>query len=105
MFPVFDRRLAVAAALCLAPLGTAALADPAVAPQDQPAPAVTPAAPAEAAPPVAPAPAPAEPEAPAAASAKDDERICRYVKLDMSSRRKTKVCRTVEEWRELNNPR
>jgi hypothetical protein len=35
----------------------------------------------------------------------DDKRICRYVKLDASSRRKTKVCRTVEEWRELNNIR
>jgi hypothetical protein len=35
----------------------------------------------------------------------DPERICRYVKLDASSRRKTKVCRTVEEWRELNNIR
>lgn len=35
----------------------------------------------------------------------EDERICRYVRLDMSSRRKTKVCRTVEQWRELNNIR
>lgn len=35
----------------------------------------------------------------------EPERICRYVKLDTSSRRKTKVCRTVEEWRELNNIR
>ena len=34
-----------------------------------------------------------------------DERVSRYVKLGMSSRRKTKVCRTVEEWREINNPR
>jgi hypothetical protein len=38
-------------------------------------------------------------------TATEDKRICRYVKLDMSSRRKTKVCRTVEEWREINNPR
>ena len=105
MFPVFVRRLAVAAALCFAPLGAAALADPAVAPQDQPAPAATPAPPADAAPPAAPAPAQVEPEAPAEATAEEDKRICRYVKLDMSSRRKTKVCRTVEEWRELNNPR
>ena len=35
----------------------------------------------------------------------EDERICRYIKLDMSSRRKTKICRTTEEWRELGNPR
>lgn len=36
---------------------------------------------------------------------KEDKRICRYVRLDASSRRKTKVCRTKEGWRELNNPR
>jgi len=35
----------------------------------------------------------------------EDKRVCRYVKLDASSRRKTKVCRTTEEWRELNNIR
>ena len=34
-----------------------------------------------------------------------EERICRYIKLDMSSRRKTKVCRTVDEWNALNNQR
>lgn len=59
-------------------------------------------------------PAPAEPES-AKAETKDtaetaeakteDERICRHIKLDMSSRRKTKICRTTEEWRELGNPR
>lgn len=38
-------------------------------------------------------------------TAGEDKRICRYVKVDASSRRKTKVCRTVEEWRDLNNPR
>jgi len=38
-------------------------------------------------------------------AAAEDKRICRYVKLDASSRRKTKVCRTTEEWRELGNPR
>ena len=37
--------------------------------------------------------------------ATEPARICRYVRLDMSSRRKTKVCRTTEQWRELNNPR
>jgi hypothetical protein len=41
----------------------------------------------------------------ATSEATGDKRICRYVKLDPSSRRKTKVCRTVEEWRELNNIR
>lgn len=46
-------------------------------------------------------------EAPAetAETKSDDERICRHIKLDMSSRRKTKICRTTEEWRELGNPR
>jgi hypothetical protein len=38
-------------------------------------------------------------------AAAEDKRICRYVKLETASRRKTKVCRTTEEWRELNNPR
>jgi hypothetical protein len=38
-------------------------------------------------------------------TAAEDKRICRYVKLETASRRKTKVCRTTEEWRELNNPR
>lgn len=41
----------------------------------------------------------------ATAVAEEDKLICRYVKLDTASRRKTKVCRTVEGWRELNNPR
>ena len=35
----------------------------------------------------------------------EEERICRYIKLDISSRRKTKVCRTTQEWVELGNPR
>jgi hypothetical protein len=41
----------------------------------------------------------------APAEAEADKVTCRYVKLDTASRRKTKVCRTVEGWRELNNPR
>ena len=41
----------------------------------------------------------------APAQAEVDKIVCRYVKLDTASRRKTKVCRTVEGWRELNNPR
>ncbi|MEL7197017.1 MAG: hypothetical protein AAGL10_01775 [Pseudomonadota bacterium] len=41
-----------------------------------------------------------------AAEAKaEDEVTCRYVRLDTSSRRKSKVCRTKEGWLELNNPR
>lgn len=37
-----------------------------------------------------------------APEAKEDKRICRRVATDMSSRRKTKVCLTKEEWREFN---
>jgi hypothetical protein len=71
--------------------------------QDAPA-APTPPASDETAP--QPAPGSSEPAATAAAPAEaEPERICRYVKLDASSRRKTKVCRTTEEWRELNNIR
>lgn len=44
-------------------------------------------------------------DAPSDDASADDKIICRYVKLDTASRRKTKVCRTTEEWRELNNPR
>ena len=44
-------------------------------------------------------------EAKGAEATAEPERICRYVKIDASSRRKTKVCRTVDEWRELNNIR
>ena len=35
----------------------------------------------------------------------EPERICRYIKLDTASRRKTKICRTTDEWRDLGNPR
>jgi hypothetical protein len=45
-------------------------------------------------------------EAPAETGAEaEPERICRYVKLDTASRRKTKICRTTDEWRDLGNPR
>ncbi|QIQ86179.1 hypothetical protein [Erythrobacter sp.] len=37
--------------------------------------------------------------------AKEDKRICRRIRTDMSSRRKTRVCLTAEEWRELNQRR
>ncbi len=54
---------------------------------------------------------PAGAEIPAKASeevekeAKEPKRICRRVKLDMSSRRATKVCKTADEWREFNQRR
>lgn len=35
----------------------------------------------------------------------EEELICRSIRLDMSSRRKTRVCRTEEGWRELNQQR
>lgn len=35
----------------------------------------------------------------------EEKRICRRVKLDMSSRRATKVCKTKEGWREFNQRR
>lgn len=43
-----------------------------------------------------------ETEAPAAAQPKDEEKICRYVRMDMSSRRKERVCLTKEGWVEFN---
>lgn len=50
----------------------------------------------------APDAAPAETaEAPEA----EEELICRSIRLDMSSRRKTRVCRTEEGWRQLNQQR
>lgn len=53
-------------------------------------------------------PATTEPaqQAPVAAEeAKEEELICRSIRLDMSSRRKTRVCRTEEGWRLLNQQR
>lgn len=47
-----------------------------------------------------------KPEALAAPEAKTEEkRICRRVRLDASSRRATKVCKTSEEWRLFNQRR
>jgi hypothetical protein len=37
--------------------------------------------------------------------AKEGEKICKRVALDVDSRRKEKLCLTRDEWRELNNPR
>ena len=39
------------------------------------------------------------------AEEKKDERICRYIRTDTSSRRKTKVCMTADQWRENNQAR
>lgn len=101
MFPASPRLIAAAACLCLAPLGTAALADHADTAAKPKAPASQ-EQPAEPAPPAAPAPAPAP--ADVDVEADQDKRICKSVRADPSSRRKTRVCRTMEEWRELNIP-
>lgn len=46
------------------------------------------------------------PQVPVAAEQPEEEKIiCRSIRLDMSSRRKTRVCRTEEEWRQLNQRR
>ncbi|MEE4337119.1 hypothetical protein [Erythrobacter sp.] len=37
--------------------------------------------------------------------AKEEKRICRRIRLDMSSRRGTRVCKTADEWREFNQRR
>jgi hypothetical protein len=90
MISMRPRSLALACCLLFAPLAVAA-ANP-----EKPASETTPATEdteAESA------------ETPSAEVATEEKRICRYVKLDASSRRKTKVCRTTEEWRELNNIR
>ena len=40
-----------------------------------------------------------------APEAEEDKRICRRIRTDMSSRRKTRVCLTADEWREMNQRR
>jgi hypothetical protein len=93
MIRLRPRALACVCAALIAPVAVVA--------QDPNSPAPTPAASEGEAPDAAsPAPAPASTE-----TAAEDKRICRRVKLDMSSRRATKVCRTPEEWRDLNQPR
>lgn len=52
--------------------------------------------------PVEPAPA-AEPVA--AEEPEEEARICRNIRLDASSRRKSRVCLTQQGWRDLNNRR
>jgi hypothetical protein len=52
------------------------------------------------------APAPATDEQPEADAKPEEETVtCRSIRLDMSSRRKTRVCRTPEGWRQLNQQR
>ncbi|WP_108790885.1 hypothetical protein [Erythrobacter sp. Alg231-14] len=82
--------------------GDAAAAEaPATAPATD-APATTQSSGAIEIPPVTPV-APAEPAA--AQEAEEEERICRRIRLDMSSRRKSRVCLTEQGWRDLNNQR
>ena len=49
--------------------------------------------------------APAAIEVPAVEPVEEEERICRRIRTDMSSRRATRVCMTREEWREFNQQR
>lgn len=46
-------------------------------------------------------PAQSAPEV-AAPEAKEEKRICRRIRTDASSRRKSKVCMTADQWREAN---
>ncbi len=56
-------------------------------------------------PPAAETPAPKpDSEAPKDNTAEDNKRVCKSVRADASSPRKTPVCRTMEEWRGLNVP-
>lgn len=94
MIPLRRVLLACAGSLLLLPFAAAAQSD------DQ----------ASESPPAAEAPAPKpDSEAPKDNTAEEDtaeenKRVCKVVRADPSSRRKTRVCRTVEEWRELNVP-
>ncbi len=90
------RLLALAAVCSLAPLASGALAAPAQQQETETGAVQTPADDASSG---------SVPAAPAQAQSEEDKRICRYVKTETASRRKVKVCRTVEEWRELNNIR
>jgi len=61
------------------------------------------------------APAPVTPETPASTAPaaepeaveepEEEARICRKIRLDASSRRKSRVCLTQQGWRDLNNRR
>jgi hypothetical protein len=50
----------------------------------------------------APVDRPADVPVPAAEEEQAEEKICRYIRKDASSRRKDKVCLTAEQWREQN---
>ncbi len=89
---MFLRTIALGTALLIAPLALAA------ADQETPAPATV------AVPETKPADKAATPDAAAPEAAAEDKRICKSVRADPSSRRKTRVCRTMAEWRELNVP-
>jgi len=95
--------LAIAAAFALTVPAIAANPDPAVAQQAEEAAGVADDAQPEQ------DTAPATVEMPAESSAQEEageeELICRSIRLDMSSRRKTRVCRTEAGWRELNQRR
>lgn len=49
-----------------------------------------------------PAQHPAESPAKTAEPAQAEEKICRYIRKDASSRRKEKVCLTAEQWKQQN---
>lgn len=44
-----------------------------------------------------------QPDAGKTTEAKEEKRICRRIRADASSRRKTKLCLTSDEWRQYNN--
>ncbi len=89
---MFLRTIALGTALMIAPLALAA------ADHETPAPAIV------AVPEAKPVEKAATPDAAAPEAAAEDKRICKSVRADPSSRRKTRVCRTMAEWRELNVP-
>ena len=92
---MFLRTIALGTALLIAPLAPAAAGldtTPTPAPSAVPAPEAKPTAPA------------ATPDAVTPKATAEDKRICKSVRADASSRRKTRICRTAEEWRELNIP-
>ena len=89
MIPVRRFMLACAGSLLLVPFAATAQSET---PQDTSPPANK-----------TPAPQP-EGETAKDETAEENKRICRSVRADPASRRKTRICRTPEEWRELNIP-
>lgn len=88
MIPSRRFLLACAGSLLLVPFAAAA--------QSEPQPETTPE--------TTETPAPPSDENAKEDTAEDNKRICKSVRADPASRRKTRVCRTMEEWRELNIP-